>query len=119
MNKEVKTKDKEEVKELMSDHQRILDFLLSADFKVENNYSYSELLLFLQYYKNFYRQSYEKNQDLRYILDKAEAHIKKLEVDMIEKERQLESCKKQLSAYKKIVSRKLTFFERLTGKIKL
>ena len=104
---------------IMNEQKKILDFLLTADFKIENSYSYTELLLFLKYYKDYYRQIYNSNQDLRGDIKRIEKIIYNLESKIGEKDKKLAIFEKLLENLKKIVTRKLTWKERLLGKIKL
>ncbi len=97
----------------------IYDFLLTADFSEENKYQYWELLNFLKNFQYYYKECYVlMDNNRKELLHKnksfEESEKRYLEITNLLKEKSDENS----MLYQKM-NRRLTFWERLTGKIKI
>lgn len=97
----------------------ILDFLLTADFKRNYGYSYTELLEFLNYYQVYYRQINESNQWVKHELNHRDKILNELNIKIQGLEQKLEFQSKQISFLKSHLTKKLSWWERITGKSKI
>lgn len=98
----------------------ILDFLMTSDF--EENYSPSEYKFLLSKGRYFYRLLYGKNEKNNL---SNESEIEKLNNDLeLEKQKNnnliniINENKIKINELKELKNRKLSFIERITGKIK-
>ncbi len=101
-----------------TDERKILDFLLSADFNVKKGYSYTELITFLNAYKQYFVECYNNKEKLRKELllkDKTNTFYDNRIEELLE---QVERLKSENEILTKMISRKLTFKERFLGKFK-
>jgi hypothetical protein len=101
------------------DREAILDFLRTADFKAQYGYSYTELLEFLNYYQIYYRQIQENNMWVKNELEHRDKILSELNKKISILEERLEFQSKQVQFLKKHLTKKLSLWERITGKIKL
>ena len=102
-----------------SNTQITLHFLMNTDFSYERGYSYGELINYLKTYQLYYRECYANKdkfeQELLFknkTFDQSENRILNLEKLLKEKENDIGFLMSK-------ISRKLTFWERVTGKIKI
>lgn len=93
--------------------------IIFKDFTVDQNYSYIELLEFLNVYKkefvtvmNNKNSLIVENKELRKIIEKLEHEIERLNNKISDEEKKIMYLTSQ-------VSKKLSIFERITGKIKI
>ena len=103
---------------MTTDERKILDFLLSADFDVKKGYSYTELIKFLKAYKQFFIECYNAKENFRKELiqkDKTNGFYDNRIKELLE---QIERYKSENEILTRMISRKLTFKERLLGKFK-
>lgn len=94
----------------------ILNYLMTSDFN--EDYKPEHLKDLLRKFRNFYRVLYDKNKN---ISDSFLSENELLKKDLQRTEKLLDEEKRQVTIleadYKKIVNRKLTLRERLSGKI--
>jgi hypothetical protein len=100
------------------DKRKILDFLLTTNFNMSQGYSYSELITFLNAYKGFFVDSYNKKEQLKKELYKKGTTFSDYETRIVELEKKMEEVRNENELLTKIISRKLTLRERLLGKFK-
>jgi hypothetical protein len=100
-------------------NDQMRDFLCTADISTENGYSYTELVIFLQNYKKFYRIENIEKSNAKRDLNDAEKRINQLLNKVKILETKIESQTEQNKTLKKMLCKKLTFWERLKGKINL
>lgn len=94
-----------------------IHLLLNVDFSTERGFSYIELLNFLKTFQSYYRDMYLKAE----FLEKDYSNKEKMLNELTEKINDVQNLLKEkeeenMYLYTKIV-RKLSFWERLTGKI--
>lgn len=99
--------------------EAILDFLLTADFKNHYGYSYTELIEFLNYYQVYYRQIQENNNWIKYELQHRDKILADLNAKIESLEKKLEFQNKQIYFLKTHLTKKLSIWERITGKAKI
>lgn len=97
--------------------ENIFDFLLTADFKPENNYSRHDMLYYLDQYKRFYWLMHDKRVSLQYTNVQLEKHIKTLDAKIDSLEKQLAEQGERYSILYNLLQKKLTWKQRLLGKI--
>lgn len=105
---------------MYSDNQidkSFFNYLLTNEFNINKGYSYTELIKFLNTFQYYYKENYEWKEKYRQELllknktfEENNYKIRELENLLKEKE------KENAYLYNKI-TRKLTFSERITGKI--
>ena len=98
---------------------RWLDFLIAADFEPVNGYSYPELLEFLRQYKRFYSLLYDDKLSLMRQANLFDKEVLRLETRIAELEKTVERKGSQVENLSTFLTKKLTWKERLTGKINL
>jgi hypothetical protein len=91
----------------------ILDFLMTSEF-LEDEFKPSELRVLLLKFRWFYRSSHAKQESMKNKIDSLENKISSLESEKVDLSS--ENDKKDIK-YDKVVNRKLSFKERITGNI--
>ncbi len=99
--------------------QSTLHFLINADFSPERGYSYGELLLFLKTFQSYYRDCYTKKEKIEQELNYKNTTFLQIENRIIDIEKLFKEKENQNIFLLSKIDRKLTFWERITGKIKL
>ncbi len=97
----------------------ILDFLLTADFKSHYGYSYPELIEFLNYYQFYYRQIQENNSWIKHELHHRDKILKELNIKIESLEKKIDFQNTQISFLKSHLTKKLSIWERITGRAKI
>lgn len=97
--------------------KRALDFLLSADFSPINGHSYGELLDYLRQFKYYYSIIYDDRREMKRTIELSIEEIARLnnKIEMLEKT--IEKRDYQNRNLKEELGRKLTWKERLLGKL--
>lgn len=103
----------------MEDKENLLPFLLNADFKKDYGYSYTELLRFLKAYQFYYKKIYQNNDWFKQELMQRDKVLAELNTKISKLEERLNSQDKHISVLTSYVNKKLSFWERITGKIKI
>ncbi len=101
-----------------SNNNMLIHQLLNNNYVAESGYSYSDLLFFLNKFQAYYKDCYINNQNLEKDLiykNKLNNELEK-RIDILEKE--LENFRKENIYYCTKINKKLSLWERLTGKIK-
>lgn len=98
--------------------QDILDFLLVTDFN-RSVYSYTELLEFLKHFKYLYRETFESKRQLRICIEQNELTLMRLVDEIEQNESILIEKEKQLKNLLNRFNRKLTWKERIFGRLDL
>jgi flagellar hook-associated protein FlgK len=100
-------------------NDQMRDFLCTADISTENGYSYTELVIFLQNYKRFYRIVDIEKKNAKRDLEDAEKRVNQLLNKIKILETQIETQNHQNKSIKKMLTKRLSFWERFTGKLNL
>ena len=102
-----------------SKDREIIDYLLSSDY--EENLTEDEYRYLLKKFKQFYRNSLLKNEQLAHQIDNVNKETKdKLlakDVDTQNKEKKIQAMQSKLDVLINSLNRKLTLKERIKGKI--
>lgn len=94
-------------------------FLLNENFSVDKGYSYLELLSFLNIFKEYYRELYNsKNNKDNELMNYRDNNIL-MEIKLNEIMQLLQEKTKENEMLYQKICRKLTLWERITGKIKI
>lgn len=99
--------------------QSTLHFLINAEFTVERGYSYGELLNFLKTFQVYYRECYIKRDQFEQELNYKNTTLVDESNRMLNAEKLLQEKIKENTFLFEKISRKLTFWERVTGRIKI
>jgi predicted RNase H-like nuclease (RuvC/YqgF family) len=102
-----------------NNNHQMLEFLLTADFNKDSGYSYIELVEYLNHYKYNYRLQDIDRSNVKRELEESEKEVKQLQHRMKILESRIEVQDNQIKNLKTTLTRKLTFWERITGKFKL
>ncbi len=102
-----------------SNTQSTLYFLINADFTIERGHSYGELLTFLKTFQTYYRECYIKKEQYEQELNFKNKTFEHLETKIIKVEKLLKEKEKENNFLISKVDRKLTFWERVTGKLNI
>jgi hypothetical protein len=98
------------IQDLLTEKE-ILDYLMTSDFNEGLTKEESKFLLLK--YRNFYRATYAKNEQLNFRVTELESRLKSLNVEISSVYESLSLCKSELEVEK---ARDLTWKERITGK---
>jgi hypothetical protein len=99
--------------------QSTLHFLINADFTPERGYSYGELITFLKTFQTYYRECYIKKDQYEQELKFKNKTFELVETKIINIEKLLKEKEKENNFLITKVDRKLTFWERITGKLNI
>ena len=89
-----------------------------ADFNVNGGYSYIDLVKYLNLYKEFYWTLYRENENSRNLVKSKDNEIEKISHKIKQLEKMIEDQNFQINNLKSYFGRKLTIWERITGKMK-
>jgi hypothetical protein len=97
--------------------EEILDYLMTSDFS--ESLSPDELKNLLLKFRHFYRINFSRSNSIEMEKKRFDYEIEQLKIEKQSEINNLSDSNTQLlNIYKSITSRKLTFLERLLGKIK-
>lgn len=99
--------------------ESILDFLLTADFRNYSGYSYTELIEYLNYYQTHYKQIRESNNWIKNELERRDKSITELNLKVETLEHKMEFQDRQIQFLKSHLNKRLSIWERITGKSKM
>jgi hypothetical protein len=97
---------------------QMFEFLLTADFNHDCGYSYLELIDYLDNYKNYFRSQNIDKENIKRDLERSEKENRQLLERIKILESKIEIQSNQLKNIKTTLSRKLSVWERISGKIK-
>ena len=103
-----------------------LYFLITAEFSHERGYSYGELITYLKNFQTYYRDCYTKKEAFEKELNFKNKtftfsgnRILELENIIAEKDITIKEKEKENEFLISVLCKKLTFWERITGKVKI
>lgn len=103
----------------LNTHEMMIHQLLNIDFKPERGYSYAELLNFLNTFQAYYRDCYVKKDNSEKDLIRKNKTFTDLENRIIYLEKLLKDKNIENNHLLNKITKKLTIWERLTGKVKI
>jgi hypothetical protein len=104
---------------MKNSEREMIEFLLSTDYKPENNFTYQELLFFLNRYKEYYFYLHCDNKNIVSDMTRLEAENTMLTGRLNTCEEMVKNKELEINNLKQILLRKMTFWERIKGRIKL
>ncbi len=99
--------------------EKILLFLLTADFSKNYGHSYNELLEYLNNYQYHYKKIYESNDSIKSELHHRDKVLENLNIRIKDLEEKVKLQSEQIFNLKQYLKRNLTFWERISGKVKI
>ncbi len=96
-----------------------INYLLNIDFNNNSGYSYTELLDFLKCYRSYYRNVLENYEWFKSELNSRDEILKNLNYRVKDLEEKTRFQSMQITSLKSCLIRKLTFWERISGKVKI
>lgn len=99
----------------------LIGYLLGSDY--EENFTEDEYKYLLKKFKQFYRNSLLKNEQLLHQIDNIKKETKdellRKDVGTQSKDKKIKEIQLKLSFFEETINRKLTIKERLTGRINI
>lgn len=102
-----------------SNTKSTLHFLINADFSPERGHSYGEMINFLKTFQSYYRECYIKKDQFEQELNYKNKTFEQMEDKIINNEKILKEKDNEIYKLYTQLNRKLTFWERVTGKINI
>ena len=96
-----------------------LHFLINVEFDISRGYSYIELLSFLKTFQGYFRDCYRNKEYCEQELIFKNKTLLEIESRMIELEKKLIDKNKESETLYSKINRKLTIWERISGRIKI
>lgn len=93
--------------------------LMNIEFNIERGYSYGELLQYLRNFQHYYRECYRHNEILEINNNNKDKTISDIETKIEKLESYIKDREMNIESLYSILNRKLTIWERITGKIKI